>query len=666
MGENTISVTLPNGEILTMSKDMPLSKQNELFSLAVAQINPRAPEPDETMDIPVPRLHPRVGFGAPKESRDSITAKKKHVATAIDVPIEYGAGALAATGGALAGTALSGGNPLVGAAAAVPAVGAAVPAARKFIADPIKKAMGITPSPFGMREAANLGMLSAGAQALGPIAGMVGKGGARAGLFAGPVGSTTVHKTKQLAALYKNAGIDAPSPSALLESKFLQGIIGLQEKSMFAGGTWYRRAREIERSMLERFNAVTSPSVTAAEAGSGIRRGFKRIVHEFRTEAKKAYNIAEAYHPKGFTVPPSAAERKLVEFGYDGFDDMANVIADPALRKTAQLIDAAHEAGTGVPYPLIKDFRSMLRQKLRSREIPGSIAEGHVKQMLKMTGYDVENAVKAIPGVGDEAWKAQKAANKWYSKEIEEIKNYWGKLEKKVDPEEFFHSVFSDVKSPIGNATKVRTMMERLVPAERESFRELTARRMMLAADNSTFAGWSGFAARYKQLSPAMKNAVWGNSGHRQFLDDLFELQQESISKFGVPRVSTSPLFTRGELMLPGVGGAAAGGGAVALGMNPLLGVLVAAAYPVGMSGSAKLLSSRKFVQWLVEGSKLKPNGLGAHLGRLEGIIRTERDPGAQSAMLQYIGSLANVGEMGFMMKDKQKNPLGAMSGQGR
>jgi hypothetical protein len=84
------------------------------------------------------------------------------------------------------------------------------------------------------------------------------------------------------------------------------------------------------------------------------------------------------------------------------------------------------------------------------------------------------------------------------------------------------------------------------------------------------------------------------------------------------------------------------------------------------MSGSAKLLSSRKFVQWLVQGSKLKPNGLGGHLGRLQAIIRTEKDPEAASAMLQYIGSLANVGEMGTMMKDKPKDPLGMMSGQGR
>jgi len=655
MGENTITVKLSNGETLLIDKSMPLSKQNELFSIAISQMDPGDLTRDETMDIPVPRLHPRVGFGAPKESRDSFTAKKKNVGHAIDIPIEIAAGAAAAAGG----TALAGGNPL----GAIPAVGAAVPAARKFIADPIKKAMGIKPSPFGWREAANLGAMSAVGQGAGPALGLLGKGTTRAAAFAG---RTTTHEVKRLGALYKNAGIDIPSPSALLQSKFLQGIIGLQEKSMFAGGTWYRRAREIERSMLERFNAVTSPSVTAAEAGAGIQRGFKRIVHEFRTEAKKAFNLAENYHPQGFSVSLPGAEKELARLGYAGFDDMANVIADPALRKTAQLIDAAHAAGTGVPYPLIKDFRSMLRQKLRSREIPGSIAEGHVKQMLKMTGYDVENAVKAIPGVGGEAWKAQKAANKWYGKEIEEIKNYWGKLEKKVDPEEFFSAVFLDATSNVGNATKVRKMMERLVPAERESFRELTARRMMLAADNSTFTGWSGFAAKYKKLSPAMKNAVWGNSGHRQFLDDLFELQQESISKFGVPRVSTSPLFTRGELMLPGVGGAAAGGGAVALGMNPLLGVLVAAAYPVGMSSSAKLLSSRKFVQWLVEGSKLKPNGLGAHLGRLEGIIRTERDPGAQSAMLQFVGSLANVGEMGFMMKDKQKNPLGAMSGQGR
>ena len=118
--------------------------------------------------------------------------------------------------------------------------------------------------------------------------------------------------------------------------------------------------------------------------------------------------------------------------------------------------------------------------------------------------------------------------------------------------------------------------------------------------------------------------------------------------------------------MLPGIAGAGAGSGALALGMNPMLGLLVAAAYPVGMSGSAKLLSSRKFIGWLVQGSKLKPNGLGAHLGRLEAIIRTEKDPEASSAMLQYLGSLANVGEMGFMMKDKKENPLGMMGGQGR
>jgi hypothetical protein len=47
-------------------------------------------------------------------------------------------------------------------------------------------------------------------------------------------------------------------------------------------------------------------------------------------------------------------------------------------------------------------------------------------------------------------------------------------------------------------------------------------------------------------------------------------------------------------------------------------------------------MTSPKFVHWLAQSTKLKPNGLPAHIARLSGISQKE-DPETQDAILRYL-----------------------------
>jgi hypothetical protein len=63
-----------------------------------------------------------------------------------------------------------------------------------------------------------------------------------------------------------------------------------------------------------------------------------------------------------------------------------------------------------------------------------------------------------------------------------------------------------------------------------------------------------------------------------------------------------------------------------------------------GAPMSAKLLTSPRFVKWLAQATRVAPNGMGAHIGRLSAIA-ADSDADTRDAIKGYLDNLSNTPE---------------------
>ena len=60
----------------------------------------------------------------------------------------------------------------------------------------------------------------------------------------------------------------------------------------------------------------------------------------------------------------------------------------------------------------------------------------------------------------------------------------------------------------------------------------------------------------------------------------------------------------------------------------------------IGANQAARLMTSKSFVRWLAQSTKVRPNGWGAHVGRLAGVAASSPDLDVQQALMDYMTAL--------------------------
>jgi len=545
------------------------------------------------------------------------------------------------TAGALAG--ISGGGIPGGVAGG--AIG--TPLGHKLISDPYKMLYGIKPEPYGLLEAAPDALVGGAAEVVPPAV-----GGAIKGALRGPIrglagASATPTRSMQIIDDWARIGVDVPPPATVLEAKRLQGIIGFQEKSMYGSGVWAKRGREVEQQIMDGMRRSTGRRVSTRAAGGGIQRGQGRVTREFKAKAKQLYSDADAMLPEGFSVMPEITNGWMKDSGIT-FSQVVGTAGGARMNRIAKIIDEAVEVGEPIPYEALKRARSYLGKILRRSDIPQGVDQGELYQVWSKLGDDIEETIKALPE-GDDALQAMRAANKHYREGMSELNNYWKAIEKKIDPEEVFGLMNGVARGDMQNASKMNAILGKLTPAEKEPFQRIMAQRLMSTRGGQELLPIETFFSRYEKITPEMRKAIWGNGKLRQYLDDLYKVSK-SASEHGITRTDKSPIFSAFEIAGPVT---ALGGGVAALGSAPLAGfagIASAAMYPLGVNGSARLLTNPRFVNWLAQGSKLAPAKYTNHLMRLGGIIKLERDPEAKEDMIGFLTQFNTIGEVGSML----------------
>jgi hypothetical protein len=166
---------------------------------------------------------------------------------------------------------------------------------------------------------------------------------------------------------------------------------------------------------------------------------------------------------------------------------------------------------------------------------------------------------------------------------------------------------------------------------------------------NTFLENWNGLGGGNKALNRQVKDILFSGPGMRGMREDLDALArigratQINAEPFAQLVKGQPPMAGTGIIMgsvasaMGGVAGSAAFGTVSGTGFGMILGLVGA----LGTSkGSAHLLTNRKFVQWLARGATLRPQGVGAHIGKLSAIA-LDSDVNTRDAIQSFLANLS-------------------------
>lgn len=621
--EEFTTVRLPNGSTIRLPNSLSTAEKNRIIQDSLVQ----------TGAIDEPK---RVSIPMPWQPNKPLKVKESTARLLTNIPGEMAASVLAGAGGAALGATppglAMGGPGVLGMAGR--ALGA--PLGRKLISEPLQKAMGVPPQPMGLAGAAGLAGMAGAGELAGLGASKAIRGGL--GLFGRIPGRASQEETRYMMKLYREAGVDPPSASAITQSKMLQGAFGYAQKSLYSSGVTNDALRIQEEHILQTILGRTAKTGTAfegrtaQEVGRTISTGPRRAKAAFESEARQLFNEARRLRPADLTVTLDRAMDQLDSTLYEHVVDIASAAGGTKIASIAQRVQRAIAGGNPVLFEDLERLRSFV-----GRQIGKTLGteRGELKTFYGRLTDDMEQALDSTPGVDPAATTAWRAARNHYKKGIEKVDDFYATINKKVTPEEVTYELDKYITGKNPNPTRLKEIKSTLTPDEWGEFQDWFVRRNLVTPDGKRFLGFPYFLDKAEKWDDQMMDLVFdaGSEKHR-WMSNLKDIARNE-AEYGAGGVQRNPLMIASEIVGP-VAGAA---GVVAAKGNPFLALITLGAYPIGMNSFGRLLSSDTFLKWVVEGAKMTPNKWASHIGSLAGIAEYE-DPEVQEALLELVQNM--------------------------
>lgn len=382
---------------------------------------------------------------------------------------------------------------------------------------------------------------------------------------------------------------------------------------------------------------------TYAGAADDLLAGAKQADTRFKAESNRLYGDVSKYLPDDLTSNASGVAEFVNKYRAKADTSALQKTYAPAMEAAANLMKDVGD--NKLTFSVLKDFRSSLGHDLSSAKFRGAMTASDNK-LDELYGYITRDMDAMIENAGPEAKKAYKAANN-YTKE---------KLGEGTGSMAFVKEVIRKGKKDATNAldfalaksnktgARLAKLQEELTDDEFEVISGFLMGRMGLptasragvsnvgegaidAAEVLADKGFSParFITNYNNLAPEAQQILFGKDpGLKASLDNFTGVLErvsksaESMSnKSGTARVyGAMGMFSPAVAgrIVEGVSGA---GGLYDFGFSTL-------ALPMG---SAKLMTNKRFVNWLAEGvetAAYNPQSMGQHVRRLYQIYELE------------------------------------------
>jgi len=496
------------------------------------------------------------------------------------------------------------------------------------------------------RQAAIATALGAGGQAAGEAIGAAAPAAIR-GLFRG--GQRGRQEVQEAIADAARVG-ETPTVAQATQSTFLDSLESLLGRMPGGAGRIRQRVQsttqnvrgQLERIAQQGLRRDLDPEV----AGRGTIAGVEDFVQRFQDRSGPLFDEITTRVGAGTPAPVTntAAALQRITTPIAGAEATSARFSSPFLQGLADDIATDTAASGAMPFQALQRVRSLVGERLSNPGLTSDVPTAQLRQLYGAISDDIRGAAQAA---GPEASRAFSRANRFYRSGRQRIENTLEPLVRNRVPEQVFESLMRGGKS---GATQLRTAMKSLSPQQQDMVTGTAIRRLGTAVPSQQGAeggefSFNTFMTRWNQLDDAAKTALFRRGRNPQLAQDLDALARYGERVRESSKAFANPSGTSGATIGSTMGLASAGSIAASpfLGAGALTLPLVFAGGTGAANLGARLMVSRPFVHWLAQSTRMRPDGIAAHLGRLSGIAAKE-DPETKEAILSYLDMLQSEG----------------------
>lgn len=386
--------------------------------------------------------------------------------------------------------------------------------------------------------------------------------------------------------------------------------------------------------------AGTAPDVLAA--GNAAIEGVTNFARNFSDRAGVLYDKLSSFIPSGQEITAQNTRAALDLLAPPNASGLGKPLINSTLAKMRDGLIADTKGGVGVPYAELAANRSMVGRKLGTPQLVDDVPRAQLKQVYAAMTDDLRIAAQEQ---GPDALKAFERANAYYKAGIERIDKMLDPIIKNKLPEQAFAAVEASAKQ---GPTRIQALRKSVSPEQWQVIAGTVADKLGKAkpgfqgTDADVFS-FDNFLANWQKLPDTSKDALFSGpnmGGIRGDLDALTRASQrikDSSKAFANPS-GTAGAQTGNAMIFGAIGGLLTG----APGLVETIGAAIGAAH-VG----ARLMTSPTFVHWLALSTRVNPNGVGAHLGRLSAIALNS-DADTRDAIASVLDNIQTQNVMTF------------------
>lgn len=501
-----------------------------------------------------------------------------------------------------------------------------------------------------LQDSATLALTEAGGQVAG---GLIQKGlaaGGKAIFRGGEAGRVGVQSAIDDAARFGHS----PSVAQATQKAYLDTIE--QTLSRIPGGAGQIRTAvktttdRVQKAMDEKVKNLTGLSdVDPEKAGRTIIQGIgdtgtkaapgSGFLGRFAATKNALYKQADNLIPGGSLVTPSQTRTVLADLTdkVPNMPELNQYLTSSGIQGVAGVFPAKGP----VAYDAMRQLRTAIGEKLTSFDLVSDISRADLKRLYGALSEDLASASSAA---GPKAQAAMKRADSYYKAGISRIDNVLEPLIKNRVPEMVMAAVDRSVQK--GGST-IRPIMRSLNEDERRIVAGSIIKRLGTSRPSQQGALGEGFSfetflTNWNKLDPRAKDAMFGWPELKGMKNDMDALARWTDRMRESSKAFANPSGTAGATA--GTAAGWIGTGMTAAGV--LTGDARMLAFPafmalgaLGANQAAKLMTNRNFVRWLATSTKVKPNGWGAHIGRL-GAVTGNADPAMEEAIMQFMTAM--------------------------
>lgn len=380
-------------------------------------------------------------------------------------------------------------------------------------------------------------------------------------------------------------------------------------------------------------------SVDATKVGRTVRGGIEDadgFISRFNARAGQLYDAIPIAADSPAAMTNTVAKLQELTRAIPGAEKTTARLTNQALSGMRDdLIADIGETGA-LPFEALKRLRSMVGERIANTSLIDSVSKGEWKQLYGALSEDIKAAASAA---GPDARKAFDRAGAFWKAGTTRVDDILQPLINKNVPEDVARSIeLGGKKGP----TRLLAIRRSLTPAQwkvvaAQALSDMGAPQASKGIDESLGFSFDSFLTRWNNLDDKTLDALFGNMGTlKADLDSLVRVarsMRESSQAFANP--SGTAGASVGQVMLFSSLGAPVTAAFTGDAAGAMMFPAVTAMAVLGTRQAAKLLTSPSFVKWLAGTSKVRPNGIGAHVGRL-GQLATSGDLDFKQAVLEY------------------------------